>query len=38
VPGGAAHWTFAGNIDYYSASGDAAIVITQANASITVNG
>jgi hypothetical protein len=38
VPGGTAHWTFAGNTDYASASGDVAISITRAGASITVNG
>jgi len=38
VPGGTAHWTFAGNTNYQAASGDAAIVITQAAAHITVNG
>src|SRR5262249_25439043 len=34
VPGGTAHWTFAGNMDYQSASGTTAIVISQANASL----
>src|SRR5205807_1803513 len=38
APGGSAHWTFAGNTDYKSASGDVAITISQADASITVNG
>ena len=38
MPGGTAHWTFAGNTDYQAASGSVAIVISQANASITVNG
>ncbi len=38
VPGGTAHWTFAGNTNYKSASGDVPITITQADASITVNG
>src|SRR5207245_1768496 len=38
VPGGSAHWTFAGNTNYKSASGDATITITQADATITVNG
>jgi len=28
VPGGTAHWTFAGNTNYTSAGGDAAIAIT----------
>src|SRR5207249_5000812 len=38
VPGGTAHWTFDGNTNYKPASSDAAISITQADASITVNG
>jgi|GEM_PF-1693784 len=38
VPGGTAHWTFAGNTNYASSSGDAAIVITKASANINVNG
>src|SRR5205807_7818951 len=38
VLGGSAHWTFAGNANYQPASGDAAITITQAAATITVNG
>jgi hypothetical protein len=38
VPGGTAHWTFAGNVNYAPASGDAAISITQATATVTVNG
>jgi len=38
VPGGTAHWTFAGNANYAPASGDAAITITQATATISVNG
>src|SRR5207245_3184999 len=38
VPGGSAHWTFAGNTNYKSASGDVAITISQADATITVNG
>jgi hypothetical protein len=38
VPGGTAHWTFDGNTNYNSASGDAAITITQATATINVNG
>jgi len=36
VPGGVAHWTFAGGADYNDASGDAAIVIGKANATIVV--
>jgi Bacterial Ig-like domain (group 3)/Lamin Tail Domain/MBG domain len=38
VPGGTAHWTFAGNTDYAPAAGDATIAIAQAAAHITVNG
>jgi hypothetical protein len=38
VPGGAANWTFAGDTNYKSNGGTAAIVITQADASIAVNG
>src|SRR5207249_7441220 len=38
APGGSAHWTFAGNTDYKSASGDVAITISQADASIIVTG
>ncbi|MCU1286862.1 MAG: hypothetical protein JWO13_3212 [Acidobacteriales bacterium] len=38
VPGGTAHWTFAGNTNYPAASGDAAITITQASANIAVSG
>jgi hypothetical protein len=38
VPGGAASWTFDGNTDYKPANGTAAITISQADASITVNG
>ncbi len=38
VPGGTAHWTFTGGTNYNSQSGDVAIVITKANATITVNG
>src|SRR5262249_6869824 len=37
-PGGTAHWTFTGNGDYIDQSGDVAIVITKANATVTVNG
>ena len=36
VPGGLVHWTFDGNTNYNSASGDVAIVISKANATITV--
>jgi hypothetical protein len=35
VPGGTAHWTFAGNTNYATASGDAAITITKATPMIT---
>ena len=38
VPGGTAHWTFAGGTNYNDASGDVAIVINKANASINVVG
>ena len=38
VTGGTAHWTFAGDTNYNAAAGDASIVLTQAQASITVNG
>src|SRR5207244_11738990 len=38
VPGGTAHWTFAGGTNYNGQFGDAAIVITKADASVVVNG
>src|SRR5438094_7480683 len=38
VPGGTAHWTFAGNANYAPAAGDVSITITQATASISVSG
>ena len=38
VPGGTAQWTFAGNTDYQAASGNAAITIGQATATIKVSG
>ncbi|MDQ6800107.1 MAG: Ig-like domain repeat protein, partial [Acidobacteriota bacterium] len=38
APGGSAHWTFAGNTNYASTAGDAAINIAQAAATIHVNG
>src|SRR5262249_41105927 len=38
VPGGTAHWTFAGNTNYLGASGDASIVITKADATTNVQG
>ena len=34
VPGGTAHWTFAGNNNYSPASGDATITISKANSTI----
>jgi predicted extracellular nuclease len=37
VPGGTAHWTFAGNTNYAPASGDATITITKATPTITWN-
>jgi hypothetical protein len=36
VPGGTAHWTFAGNTDYKAAAGDATITITQAPSSVAI--
>src|SRR5207247_1177442 len=36
VPGGTATWSFAGNTNYKSAGGTAAITITQADATVTV--
>ena len=36
VPGGTAHWTFTGGTNYNDASGDVAIVINKANATINV--
>jgi hypothetical protein len=36
VPGGTAHWTFAGNTNYAPASGDVAITITKASSTTTV--
>jgi len=38
VPGGTAHWTFAGGTNYNNRSGDAAIVINKADATVIVNG
>jgi hypothetical protein len=38
VPGGTAHWTFAGTQNYAPASGDVSITITQATAAIRVSG
>jgi hypothetical protein len=37
VPGGTAHWTFAGNTNYEVASGDVNITITRATPTITWN-
>jgi DNA/RNA endonuclease G (NUC1) len=36
APGGTAHWTFPGNGNYSDKSGDVAITITQATATVTV--
>jgi hypothetical protein len=36
VPGGTAHWTFAGNTNYAPSSGDVAITITKASSTTTV--
>ena len=36
VPGGTAHWTFAGNTNYAPSSGDATITITKAPSTTTV--
>lgn len=38
VPGGTAHWTFAGGTNYNNAAGDVAIVINKADATCTVTG
>jgi hypothetical protein len=38
VPGGTAHWSFAGDTNYTAQSGDVAITITQANPTVTVTG
>jgi hypothetical protein len=38
VPGGTAHWTFDGNINYKPASSDVSITISQADAVINVSG
>src|SRR5439155_7816290 len=37
VPGGTAHWTFAGNANYAPASGDAAITITRRTVTVTAD-
>ena len=38
APGGTAHWSFAGNANYHSAAGAAAIVIEPVSATINVTG
>ena len=38
VPGGTASWTFSGGTNYNDQSGDAAVIISKANALVTVNG
>jgi hypothetical protein len=38
VPGGTAHWTFAGGLNYHNANGTATITITKANATCGVSG
>ncbi|HLO06959.1 MAG TPA: kelch repeat-containing protein, partial [Terriglobales bacterium] len=38
VPGGLVHWTFDGNTNYNSASGDATVTITKIDATIAVTG
>src|SRR6185503_18136823 len=38
VPGGTAHWTFSGGTNYNDQSGDAAIVINKADATVSVSG
>jgi Bacterial Ig-like domain (group 3)/Lamin Tail Domain/Divergent InlB B-repeat domain len=38
VPGGTAHWSFAGNTNYSAASGTANVVITQATAAVSIQG
>ena len=38
VPGGTAHWTFAGGLNYNDASGNAAIIINKASAVCAVSG
>src|SRR4029079_689503 len=38
VPGGTANWSFSGGTNYNDQSGTAAIVITKAEATVTVNG
>src|SRR5207244_362339 len=38
VPGGTAHWSFSGNNNYATRNGDASISISQASATIVING
>ena len=38
VPGGTAHWTFTGGTNYNDQSGDVAIVINKADATVSVSG
>jgi hypothetical protein len=38
VPGGTAHWTFAGGTNYTDQSGDAAITISKAGVTVTTSG
>ena len=38
MPGGTAHWTFTGGTNYNDQSGDAAIVISKADATVSVTG
>jgi hypothetical protein len=38
VPGGTANWKFTGGVNYNDKNGDAAIVISKADATVTVNG
>jgi PKD repeat protein len=38
VPGGTAHWTFAGGLTYNDQSGDAAVVIAKASAGVSLSG
>jgi hypothetical protein len=38
VPGGTTHWTFTGGTNYNDTSGDAAITINKANATVSVEG
>ena len=38
APGGTAHWTFTGGTNYLDESGDVAIAISKADATVSVNG